>query len=309
MVRTRFACALALVAITAFGLSAQTAPRRVTVATVKGDTIEGTYRSISDTAVVIEIAGSPISIPLVDVTYVSFTGKLDAGGGGAAPAVTVSPMDAAFAALKKLRGITEIGALRDQYSAAIVDALPTVREFTKAPGPDWLNVKLALEAAIAEYQAPLASLSAWSSAGDAMARASRWSDYALALAAMPSERTHMESSDPVPIELGATVMGRFGAGDQLLPRALDRIFEGGLSDIYTLKISAPTDVMIAAKARLCQIHLTVVDASGKKLEGDGIVTYSPSIGRKLPPGGYQIWVSGDPGRACDYQLEVAAKNR
>jgi hypothetical protein len=217
-------------------------------------------------------------------------------------------MDAALAALKKLRGVTEIGALREQYSAAIVDALPTVREFTKAPGPEWLNVKLAMEAAIDEYQAPLASLSAWSSsASAAMTRAAKWSDYALELAALPSERTHMESSEPVPIELGATVTGRLGAGDQLLPRALDRIYEGGRSDIYTLKISATTDVMIVAQATLCQLHLTVVDASGKKLEGDGITTYSPSIGRKLAAGGYQLWISADPGRVCDYHLEVAVK--
>src|SRR5688500_15207056 len=82
--------------------------RRVTIETVKGETIEGTFRGASEDEISIELAGQALKIPVASVRYVSFAGRVMASR----PA-TPGSVDDAFNALDELDAIVKVGILRE----------------------------------------------------------------------------------------------------------------------------------------------------------------------------------------------------
>lgn len=59
--------------------------RRATVVTIAGDTVEGSLRGFENGAVLVEVAGQTIRVPVQEVRYISFVGRLETP---AAPAPT-----------------------------------------------------------------------------------------------------------------------------------------------------------------------------------------------------------------------------
>ena len=71
------------------GLSAQpqTPPPRLTAVLASGDVIEGRLRSATETDVTLDVAGQALTLPLVNVRYLSFVGVI----GSSSTAATILP--------------------------------------------------------------------------------------------------------------------------------------------------------------------------------------------------------------------------
>ncbi|MBE3088394.1 MAG: hypothetical protein IMZ71_04700 [Chloroflexi bacterium] len=105
--------------------SAQQSSHKATVTTKKGETIEGTFKSATETEIVLEVAGQTLRLPLAAVRTISFVGRVEEATTSQKP----RPVDDAFKALSDLAMATEIGVLREQYSAKLLETLPRVKAF------------------------------------------------------------------------------------------------------------------------------------------------------------------------------------
>lgn len=277
-------------------------PRRAAVMTAKGDLVEGVFKGLTDTEAVIEIAGQTVRIPLADVRYVSFVGKIEVAG---TVVPTLSPMEKAFASLKDLRTATQIGMLRDQYAQKLVETLPPVRAFVDAEEANWFDVRLALMSSLANYQRPLSSLEAWKGAGESMGFGGAYAEYAMKLASQPDESTHKEDPAELSITVGGEARGRLGFGDQIMAARLDRSTEGALNDVYNLIITEKQRITIEMACVPCLPHLTVALA-GKAVEGDMGWNGKSTIRFDAIPNRYQIWAGTQKGSVGEYVLRITA---
>lgn len=274
--------------------------RRITVVTLKGDVIEGVLKSATGVELSVEVAGQQLRLPLSTLKLISFVGRIDEARAASSP---VSPMDDAFKALNELAAATEIGMLRDQYSQKLIDTLPRVRAFTKVAA-GWDDVRAALELAIVQYQEPLADLANWKSAGGSMAAGRKWAEYAKELATRDGEETHSETSAEQDLRVGKSVRGRLGKGDRQMPGELDRSSQGAFNDVFRLKLDSVTQVSVVVSCGTCKPHLTLADASGRKIEGDAGYSGKSTIKRQLKPGVYSLWVGEIyAGEVGEYTLE------
>lgn len=275
--------------------------RRVTVSTLKGDTIEGTIKAMTATELTLQVAGQDLHLPLETLKVISFVGKID----DSRP-TGPSPLGDALKALNELHAASEIGMLRDQYSQKLIETLPRVRAFTKT-ATGWNDVRLAMEAAIAKYQEPLQDLASWKNAGAAMTAGAKYAAYAEDLAKRDGEESHAESQNEREVRQGAVVSGRLGMGDRTMPKELDRSSEGAFNDLLKVVISALAQTTIAMTCHdTCIPHLTLTDEAGRKIEGDAGYSGRSTIRRQLKPGTYFIWVgSVSKGDVGEYTLEWA----
>jgi hypothetical protein len=284
-------------------LSAQA--KKVTISTKDGTSVEGVLRSLTDAEIVVEIAGQPLRFPIDSIRYLSFVGKIDTPTTSATTPAT--SMELALKALKDLKAATEIGMLRDQYSQKIVETLTKVRDFTGSETKDWLQVKAAMEKAIEVYQAPLASLDAWKTAGSFMTWAAEWSEYAAELVIRPDENKHVETASDGTITWNQTVMGRLGIGDRVMTRDLDASTAGGFNDRFTLEVASTIPYLrIVMTCRPCRPHLTLQSAAtGRQIDGDaGNLGTSTIERRNVPAGVYYIWAGTWQTQLGDYTLVV-----
>jgi len=288
-------CAAAVLAAAA----AAAQPRRVTVVTISGEVIEGTLKTISDTEVVVDIADQPITLPLENIRYLSFVGRLP----------EASAVDAAIRALKDVRGVVEIGRItREQYAQKLGEILPRVFEFVREPNPaGWADVRVAMLRAVENYQQPLANDNAWQNAADSLRRAVAYGDYAVATAALPGEALHAELPETRTIALGDSVTGRLGRGDWTMPEDIDRSAADGFHDLLTIAVTASTRIELQMSCAPCQPHLAIMDETGKRLEADLGLTESARIRRTIAPGTYTIWAGTLTGQVGTYTLDVRAQ--
>lgn len=276
--------------------------RRAAVMTAKGDLVEGVLKAVTETEAVIEIAGQSIRIPVAEIRYISFVGKIDAATSGTA--AVLNPMEKAFASLKDLRAATQIGMLRDQYAQKLVETLPNVRTFVDSDGDDWKDVRLALMSAMVNYQLPLSSLDAWKGAGESMGRGALYADYAMTLAQEKDEAKHVEDPGIKQISIGDEKTGRLGFGDQQMAAKLDRSTEGGLNDVYDLVVKEKQRVTIEMSCVPCIPHLTVA-LIGKSVEGDMGWNGKSTVKFDADPNRYQIWVGTQKGSVGSYRVKVS----
>lgn len=278
--------------------------RRVTIVTTKGDTIEGTLKSVTDVDILIEVAGQPLRVPLETVRYVSFVGILDDAPSKGTDSAT--PADGALKALKELRTATEVGMLRAQYSEKLVAALSPVLAFAeRGPAAVHADVKKAMLLAANEYKAPLATVGSWKNAGAAMARAATWVSYAEALLALKDEETHAEEPGEKTISVGSDVTGRLGFGDAVMARTLDWTATDGFNDNWSLELNSPSRVTIEMSANPCRPHLVLTDESGKKLDSDAApFDGTARIRKSLTTGRYHIWAGTFDPQVGTYRLSV-----
>jgi hypothetical protein len=207
----------------------------------------------------------------------------------ASPAASASTeVTGVLAALKTLRAATEVGMLRTQYSEKLVEVLPSAREFIK--GTDgWADLRIAIAHAYDDYKRPMETLESWKYADLAMTAAAMWVDYADTLAKLPDEQNHLERETMEAISVGQDKRGRLGVGDIMMPEKLDRSAAGGFNDIYSFSLSTAARISLRLESHPCTPHLTLVDSTGKKLEGDMGAGGPSTIRKKLPPGTYRIW--------------------
>jgi len=288
-------------------LYGQEAPRRVTVLTAKGDTVEGTLRSASLTEISVEIAGQPLTIRVADIKYISFDGKIEAATTNAKTATPTPPIEAALTSLRALRSVIQVGVLREQYNAKLLEHVPAITAFTSSPTTDWNDLKQAMSIAVANFKEPMDSLSAWKSASTTFGYAGLWADHALKLAGLPGEQTHRESDAKRPIQSsGPTVTGRLGYGDMLMPADLDRGSLNAYNDIYTFTIPPGNNQLyLGMICRPCRPHLTLVGPGGKRVAADAALTKATIQQRNLPAGNYEVWAGASGAiEIGEYELAV-----
>jgi hypothetical protein len=293
--------------------SAQTT-KRVTVETTKGDVIEGVFRSATDSEIVIEVAGQPLRLPVDTIKYVSFTGRIAAMPPPTAPAASAAPapgdsdLQAAIKGLRDVRGVVEVGGItRPQYAQKLGELLPRVFEYSRGTGADWQDARMAMGKAAETYQVPLKTDADWKNAASWLGKAIAWGDYAISMTQNSEFRTHVETPTDRPIHLNEKITGRLGNGDTPMPNQLDLSVAGGFNDVYRLDIDAPTRVEITMACVPCSAHLTVVDSTGKKLEGDLGLSGVSRIRRTLTPGSYSIWAGAPAREVGDFELMAEKK--
>lgn len=298
---TGFVLGCFLLALLAFpqSVAAQSASKRVTALTVKGEVVEGVLKSATDATVTIEVAGQPIQIPLDTLQYLSFVGPL-APRSSANAAATRSPMDDAFAAIADLKSAAEVGVLRTQWADRILACVPRVRAFTRSPPADeWPDVKAALEMAIDEYDG---AINNWGLASFYFSRGSDAADFAKDLAAKPEERSHRETPAPEStLRFGVPAAGRLGFGDTTLAAK-------GYSETFSLSVEQKTKVLLdldcVPVGTACDVVVTGPD--GKVIDDRN---YDGSkFEKSLPPGTYKVQVTTDgPGKVGLYKLVATAR--
>jgi hypothetical protein len=136
-------------------------------------------------------------------------------------------------------------------------------------------------------------------------------DYARSLASDPLEESHVETPAEILVKMGQSVRGRLGFGDALMPRTIDNSSKASFNDVYKLDLTALANVRIGMNGNgACRPHLTLVDGSGKKIEGDmGGTNFPSTIVRKLSAGRYSIWAGASSiGEVCSYDLKITAKD-
>jgi hypothetical protein len=268
--------------------------RRVTVMTQKGETVEGTFKGATAAEVVIIIAGQEVKLAVEGIKYLSFEGKLDSAAtiGGSNPTSAVSD---ALQALEELDTATEIGVLRDQYSAKLLATLPRVKAFIDAEDGTWLDTKAAMRAAMNFYQWPMSSLGSWQNASSSFSGGSKWVQYAKRLATDSSEQNHKESQEERKIEIPTNVNGRLGSGDVLMPKELDGGTEGLPNDVFVFTLVNERSVNAHVQMDGCGAHVMLLDEAGKKLGDNGggmlrLPSPEATLSKGLKPGTYRLWV-------------------
>ena len=275
--------------------------RRVTISTTKGDVVVGPLRALSADEVAIEVAGQSIRIPLSEVKYLSFVGEIAPSLPGATSAET--PLQAALRSAKSMRAASQVGLLREQYSAKLVETMPAVQAFIAEDDKRWINVKAALVALAANYQAPMADLQSWNLASTYMGRAARWLAYADDLSTRPGEETATGIEETKPLNQSDAVTGRLMIGDAQMDRSLDASSVGGLNDRFTIEVPTYSTLEILMTCAPCDPHLTLVDPKGKKVDGDAGSGGTSKLSKKnLSPGTYTIWAGTYARQVGDYKL-------
>jgi hypothetical protein len=264
---------------------------QTTLILTTGQSVAGSLIAATAQHVTLAIGGRRVSFAMTDVASMS----PGAAETSAAPASAVASrasrasLDEALNALVELRSATKIGMPRNQYSEELANTLARVKAFTDGPAQDWLDVRLAMQMALSYYQYPLKDSSNWSDAGTCWSVATRWVDYAKTRAETDRPDYRERSDVEVPISVNQTLSGRLGIGDRVMPRALDRPSEGALNDVYVLELSSSSDVIIRMRSGFVSAHLTLLDSSGRRLEGDGGSVGDATIQRKLAAGKYLVW--------------------
>ncbi len=272
---------------------------KVTIATQKGDIVEGIFLAATATEITVEVAGQPLKIPVSSVKYVSFVGVLGAGGADAKAAGPASgTMEAAFAALHKLQETLRVGVLRAQYSEKLVETLPTVNAFIDN-GSDWPDVRLALASATVAYKRPLGAgtryYTPWQFAAGDFAEASVFIAYAESLAKIPSEKDHTESPDEVPLELGREIEGRLGTGDRHVLNKLTEKLAGRLADVYVVNLSGG-HLAVTMDQHFGTCGLVLADSAGVAVKVEAKDRPSSELRFDVKvPGKYRIWAAGTMG--------------
>lgn len=294
----RIIVGVALFVATASAVLVAQSSRKVTVVTTKGDTIEGTVRSMSADQIVVELAGQPIPIATADIKYISFVGRIESPG---PTGVTTDPMEKAFESLRTLRAVAQVGVLRDQYSAKLIEHLPAVQHFITST-EDWKDVRRALELSVSAYKEPMEDLLSWGNAGRSMSWGVAWAEYAELLSRRPNESSHVETESTAKISVPGTVKGRVGFGDAMMPETLDKSNKGSYRDVVELTVPTKTSLEITMDCIPCEEHLLLTDAAGKKVAAP--IFNEPHIRKTLNPGTYNIWVGGRKSQIGEYTLTV-----
>ncbi len=172
---------------------AQAPGRRAAVTTKQGDRIEGAFVSADQKEVVLQVAGRRLTLPLDDVSAISFVAgepqpALSVPPAAAAPAAVGAPraaavpqpaavapsagipqpvaaappasaapvslIDDAFRALAEINAATDKGVRRDQYPDLLRRTIPRIEAFVKSPGHSYADVRLLMTAAVNDYVAP-----------------------------------------------------------------------------------------------------------------------------------------------------------
>ncbi len=268
---------------------------KVTVATKKGDFIDGALRSASPSEVVIEVAGQPITIPTDGVKYLSFVGRIEqtptsSSASGTAPGT----IEDALAALDEIGKAVRVGVLRPQYADLMVAQLPRVMAFLDTPDEDWMDVRLALQAARHEYEGPLRSIEAWSNGSAYITEAGLWVLYAKWIREQPDARTHREAPFKGQLQLDTPVEGRLGFGDSKLPAELARYAElpSAPAEAYEIDLPQPGKLTLEVTSPTPgHPSLVVIDSFGKVLDSDS----SGRLKKDLKATGHHtVWVVGNP---------------
>ena len=286
----------------------------VTVETRAGDTIEGTLVSATDTEVTIRVAGQPITLPLNEVRYLSFVGRIDQivvpnDWRGAADGLLADALDA----LRGLQIQVDVGfgdEAQEEYTRRFADMLQVVRRFVESPGTTWADVRLALSQAAGWYRGVLDSDYNWTNRQDSFDTADAYLAYAIRLGGDRSERNWTESaSETRVLAFGQPVEGRLGAGDREMTVELDSSSEGAYNDLFQFTLTEPMRTEIVLQCTPCAPHLTVTDAAGGKLEGDAGTRGGRSrIRRDLDAGTYYVWAGTNDSRDVgEYTLEVGPR--
>lgn len=303
-----------IVTIIAVALSFSVAPaaqsqgRKVTILTVKGDTIEGILKGLSESEATVEIAGQPVKLPLESVQYLSFTGKLP---GARDQASSASPMNSALAALHELGLAADTPMLRPQYLDRLQAHMPPVKSFLKTDEANWQDVRRALSLAVAAYESA-ASLDAWPlMAGLDIGRGGHWTKIAEDLSKNPSEATHSESNSVRQIAVGDDLDGRLGFGDRVISIG-DRTWNTfqAYSDSFSFALSERVPVIIAMKSGDCAPHLILTsdEAPSKPLDTDaGGWTKPAQIKKTLNPGRYHVEAACGALEIGRFQLSLKAQ--
>jgi hypothetical protein len=270
----------------------------------KGDTVEGTFRGASATELSIEVAGQQLRIPLGDIRYLSFVGRLDSAG----PAVSATPgtsatgsIDDAFAALDELDGAVRIGVLRAQYSEKIVATLPRVLAFVDANEADNPDLSSVLREAVRFYKMPMEEISKyynpWEQAPSAWGIAGRYVDYAKQLAKNP--RPPEEDTATRELVLGQPMKGRLRHGDKVVPPGIDKDSAGYLADVFRLKLDSETKLSFRMTAIPCPGTILVLDGTGKKIADKAV-----ELKKTLKAGVYEVWAACRTAGDFDFQASV-----
>ena len=294
----------ALVIAASVALFAQSA-RRVTIVTTKGDTVEGTLRSMTADQVVIEIAGQPVTVATANIKYLSFVGRVDGStsSSGAAPVAAVGdPMTKAFDALKSLRTMTEVGVLREPYSTKLLEVVPVVRQFAEVAG-GWNDLRSALNQAAEAYREPMATLSNWSSASRFIDRAEEWTAYATDLRKRPNEEQHKESQEIRTALFPSSITGRLGFGDRLMPVDLNAPTVGGFNDLFSLTVTVKTTLEMTMTCAPCKPTIVIANvATSRKLIAHS--GYPATVRWPLETGTYAIWAGTESGQVGQYKFDI-----
>lgn len=281
--------------------------RRVSVITIRDETIDGVFVSATPTDVIVRVAGQPIRVPFDSIALLSF--ERPRGDGDIRREFDVRrrfrhPMEAALSALQDLRLAIAAGMQQKQYTDMMQLTRPVVEDFSTST-QDWPDVRLALDWAVALYEKPLATATDWQKAPEYWEAAHRRVEYAEELARDERERTHRESSTSRPITIGNAVGGRLGTGDVVMTPGLDSSSAGGFNDIWELQVTMPTAIQVSMKSEFVRPHLTLVDGQGRKVEGDMAVSDRSTIRRTIPAGKYEIWAGASTrGEIGTYSLEL-----
>jgi hypothetical protein len=265
---------------------AASAANKVIIRTTRGETIDGVFRGATETEVSVEIAGQTIRLPVSTVKSISFGEKLEQPSD-----VGRSLTGDAFRALKELQVATEIGLTRLQYSERLQQSLPPALAFMRDKESGWEDAKLAIRLAVDGYQS---AVEFWSSLALSRPweRAREWTDYAQVLVETDSPN-HKEDGEETLLKLATDVSGRLGVGDRSMSRETDKSSAGAFNDVYRLEIFEAGRLVVTLTAQPCNPHLTLLDSSGRKLEGDmgvGVVSPQSTIKRQINgPGTYFVW--------------------
>jgi hypothetical protein len=289
----RLAGLVILVGVTAAGgRAAAQESARATVALKKGDTVEGVFRGATATDVTVEIAGQALKIPIGDVRYVSFVGRVEAGPAttGAAKPAAGSAEDA-FAALEELEGATRVGLLRAQYSEKVVATLPRVLAFADAVNETNPDLASTLRSAVRIYQFPLGAITKsdnpWGDAPVYWRRAGFRVMYAQVLAKKPPT---LETPESRTLVMDTDAKGRLGSGDKVVPELLDKDHAGYMADVYQFTQNAEGKVVFTMTAIGCSPTLLIVDGAGKKI-ADKWDEVSVELKKSLKVGAYDVWAT------------------
>lgn len=271
---------------------------KVTVATRKGDFVDGTLRSATGSAVLIEVAGQPLTFPVADLRYVSFVGRIEGTGASATAASAPAPGSAedAFDAIEEIHKAVRVGVLRPQYSELLVKHLPRITDFIEKPGQDWADARIAMEKAVTKFQTPMRSPAAWTSASESLTMGGQWAAYAKWLREQPGEVNHRERPFRGTMAIGQPVRGRLGEGDTNPPPGV-RQYEDQAeypADVYDLELAQDGTLSFAVDSAPGpkEPRIVLVDAAGKTIE----TISRPNVmwARGLKAGRYTVWVIGDP---------------
>lgn len=260
--------------------------RRITIVTTRNETIEGLFVSASGQDVLVRVAGHPLRVSFDSIATLSFDGHRRPPERRAR--MPRNAMEGAFEALHEIDAATRAGMLRPQYNDVVLAAMPQVDHFLRS-GDGWADVRLAMESAAMLYQKALEGTASWQNAEQYWREAGRRLEYADRLARDREERDHRESPEPRPMHVGTQVNGRLGTGDRQMPQQIDRSSIGAFNDVWDLQLAGAASLVITMESDVFQPHLTIVDATGRKVEGDMGYGTRSEIRRTVPAGTYTIW--------------------